>query len=1442
MTKKILGLDLGTGSIGLALRNPDLGANLTDQIEYMSVDVFQSGVGMDKTGEYSFAAERRKHRLTRRLHTVRKRRLWATLKLLIAHDICPMSPESLKQWSTYDKAKGLYRTYPIEDKAFDSWIKLDFDGDGKPDYSSPYQLRKELVNEQLDFNLEINRYKLGRALYHIAQRRAFKSSKGQTIADSDKEEKIDLTVPQGEVDELQAMKESETKLSSGLKKLMDAHGLKTVGQAMAMLEDQGKRIRNNAEFKPVRDMLKKEILEIFRFQEGLHGENELLKHLISEKKGEGTIFYKNPLRSQRGLVGKCTLEPNKPRCPISHPTYEKFRALSFLNNIKFREDASSEWQTLPLALRDDLYKELFESRVKADFPFKEIRTKIEKRLGVNLGNADGVKRINYRDDQSVSGCPVTARLVKLLGEDWEQWTQQGNKQRNSRSGKEHQVSYNAIDIWEFCYNADEPEQMKAFADERMHFNDEQYKNLTKLWNAIRQGYAMLSLKAIKKINAFLELGLIYPDAVLLAKVPELTGETDLQKIADTYFSQIKGQASKERMEIQIANNLIARYKSLTYEEQWAFKNTSYELDDSDEADILREAKSYFGSKRWAEMPGDECSEILQAVEVMYQGFFRDEKRNYIEVPKLDDTVKDWLKSHYPTLTNKELGKLYHHSMISIYPVKKSGTDNSEIRLGNPNVGGIKNPVALRTLHVLKRKINAMLDAHIIDPKETRLVVETARDFNDANMRKAIETFNRSREAQNLAIKKLLNEVFPKREINATDVDKARYVIEQKGEALHKSKKDGKWQANWNIEVDAKKYKLWLEQGCKCLYTGKVISLSNLFDDNSCDLEHTIPRSISFDNSDANLTVCDAHYNRYIKGNKLPTQLPNYDKAVTIDSVTYSAIKPRLKQWEDKKEHLQQMVQFWKRQSKFAADKDRKDQCVQQRHLWQMELNYWSEKLGHFTANEVSDGFRHSQMVDTGIITKYAALYLKSVFKHVDVQKGSVTAVYRKMLGVQSIDEKKSRDQHSHHAIDATMLTLIPYPARRERMIKLFYEIEEAKKLHHDCQSKEVELQTLKDSCQLGHNVAAIVPFINSRILINRRSNDRALAEAKKRMRVRGRVKHVVVDGEEREMWSQGDSIRGRLHKETYFGAIRLPKETADGKPANENSRMVYSDKTIYMVVRTDIKSFSKEEDLMAIIDRPLRERLINVINQRIWDGMTFKEAIAQDIWPLDKNGKERKTDKNGRPLSPIRHVRCKVKAGRGYMTYEKSIEVHKHAYESQKQLINLDNRDYKHYYYAQNDTNYAFLLYEGMKKGKVDRKSQIVSLYDLSKLADGIKKCGSDETYFRSAPAFCKIKDKGITYLLKSIFRVGTKVLLYDKDPTEIVDIINDSAELSKKLFVVVKFNNKKSDFLYLSNHINAKSKDDGIDFELVPNKINCLVEGEDFVMDDLGQIKLIER
>ncbi len=112
------------------------------------------------------------------------------------------------------------------------------------------------------------------------------------------------------------------------------------------------------------------------------------------------------------------------------------------------------------------------------------------------------------------------------------------------------------------------------------------------------------------------------------------------------------------------------------------------------------------------------------------------------------------------------------------------------------------------------------------------------------------------------------------------------------------------------------YRLWKEQECKCIYTGKIISISDLFNDNVIDFEHTIPRSISFDNSMANLTVCYSAYNRNIKKNKIPFNLNNYDK----DFGDSTAILPRLAKWKEKVERIKQQIDFWKTKSKKASDK------------------------------------------------------------------------------------------------------------------------------------------------------------------------------------------------------------------------------------------------------------------------------------------------------------------------------------------------------------------------------------------------------------------------------------------------------------------------------------------------------------------------------------------
>lgn len=164
----ILGIDLGTNSIGLAVRE-------SDDFNWYGVYTFRKGVGEGKSGEFSFAAERTKHRSTRRLYNSRRYRKWETLKVLIENNYCPLPFDKLNEWKHY--RKGIGRIFPVDNIEFGKWIKLDFDGDGIPDYSSPYQLRRELISNKLDLTNLQNRYKVGRALYHIAQRRGFKSSR-----------------------------------------------------------------------------------------------------------------------------------------------------------------------------------------------------------------------------------------------------------------------------------------------------------------------------------------------------------------------------------------------------------------------------------------------------------------------------------------------------------------------------------------------------------------------------------------------------------------------------------------------------------------------------------------------------------------------------------------------------------------------------------------------------------------------------------------------------------------------------------------------------------------------------------------------------------------------------------------------------------------------------------------------------------------------------------------------------------------------------------------------------------------------------------------------------------------------------------------------------------------------------------------------------------------
>lgn len=183
------------------------------------------------------------------------------------------------------------------------------------------------------------------------------------------------------------------------------------------------------------------------------------------------------------------------------------------------------------------------------------------------------------------------------------------------------------------------------------------------------------------------------------------------------------------------------------------------------------------------------------------------------------------------------------------------------------------------------------------------------------------------------------------------------------------------------------------------------------------------------------------------------------------------------------------------------------------------------------------------------------------------------------------------------------------------------------------------------------------------------------------------------------------------------------------------------------------------------------------------------------------------------------------------MTREKSLEIRQHIQISTKRNINISDKSYKQKVYAQNDTNYLYLLYEGIKKGHVDRKSRIISLWEATMLHGNNNNVDIDYL-IRNTLDYNTITEKNIEYNLSAIIRVGDYVLLWNENPDELKEL--DTAQISKRLYIVVKFNTTGADLLFLRKHTSASIEPD---MNLVANKVNCLIEHRDFEIDTLGNI-----
>ena len=367
---KILGIDTGTNSLGWAIVEKQADEyHLLDK----GVNIFQEGVKMEKGIESSKAAERTAHKAARvRNYRIKLRKIRLLRILSDAHLCPPLSKAELSEWR-------LKKKYP-KNELFMQWQSTDDESE-----KTPYAYRHKCLHESLDFTSMTDRYILGRSFYHMIQRRGFLSNrKDQSGDDTGK------------------VKESISNLTQ---EMHDA-GYEYLGDYFYSLYNKGEKIRNHytarnehylAEFKAICE------------------KQDLDKNLGPEvvRQIEKAIFDQRPLKSQKGQVGKCVFEKNKTKCPSSHPMYEEFRMLSFINNIKIQTPNDDVLRPLSPEERA-LIMPLFFRKSKKLFDFEDIAKKLapKKQYGFYKKSSDAEMPylFNYPMDTSVSSCPVTTAL------------------------------------------------------------------------------------------------------------------------------------------------------------------------------------------------------------------------------------------------------------------------------------------------------------------------------------------------------------------------------------------------------------------------------------------------------------------------------------------------------------------------------------------------------------------------------------------------------------------------------------------------------------------------------------------------------------------------------------------------------------------------------------------------------------------------------------------------------------------------------------------------------------------------------------------------------------------------------------------------------------------------------------------------------------------------
>ena len=298
--------------------------------------------------------------------------------------------------------------------------------------------------------------------------------------------------------------------------------------------------------------------------------------------------------------------------------------------------------------------------------------------------------------------------------------------------------------------------------------------------------------------------------------------------------------------------------------------------------------------------------------------------------ELEDTAIKSVGWHHSDRKYKGelLNKLPHYKEVlknHCIPVNLK-SDQNDCRIPNPTVH-----IAFNQLRLL---VNDIIKIH---GRPLQIVIETARDLPlGQKTKRELEKRQRENTERNEEAKSFINDF-----------------------------------TETNNRSNRLRYQLWKEQNKTCIYSGKKIPKSKLFD-SELEVDHILPYSKTLDNSFMNKVLVYKSSNQQ-KGNQTPFE------AFASDKENWKSILQRVSKEKRRRFNQDAMERF--------------------------------EEDGDFLARQLND---------TRYISKYAKEYLERICDQVWTVRGQTTALLRYLLQY----EEKNREDYRNHAKDALVIGLV----------------------------------------------------------------------------------------------------------------------------------------------------------------------------------------------------------------------------------------------------------------------------------------------------------------------------------------------------------------------------------------------------------------------------------